>query len=432
MLGEAPIGSARLAYRSETRVDIALLVSALFLQRFAVPFPGTSLALNLIPLAVILLQQFLSGKLLIQFDRLFWLLATALVATCSLLLNFDSTMLTSYFMFLVLYSLLILSRPSTPERYESTLQAFQTLVLIISYLAVMQFVAQFVVDGRQLIKFYGMVPDFLLVRIFEVADPEAGGMHTIIPITYGSSILKSNGIFLNEPSGLSQITALGILIEVLQFRRPRYLLVMALGVLMSYSGTGVMLLLFSLPLFSLRNSRAALSALLIVIFALGLFATGIIDSSLFLGRVGEFDDTHQSGFQRFVAPFWLAAANFDTASLLTLLVGSGPGSEKLIASATWYGGHGVTWIKLLIEYGIIGWFIFICFLASSFRKAICPRLLVPAMFFYYFFIDGMLLNPSFVTVAIVLCTLQVYEPRLIRVDGSSLDPPFLATSSRAN
>jgi hypothetical protein len=429
MLVEAPVASARPAYGSETRADIALLVCALFLQRFGLTFGDKSLALNLIPAVFVLWHQFLSGKLLIQFDRLFWFLATALVATCSLLLNFESTMLTSYSIFVVLYSLLILGRPSTPERYDSTLRAFQVLVLIISCLAVLQFVAQFVVDGRQLIKFYGMVPDFLLGPSYEVAGPGVEGMHTIIPITYGSSILKSNGIFLNEPSGLSQITALGILIEVLEFRRPRYLLVMALGLLMSYSGTGVMLLLLSLPLLGLRDSRAALSAILVMVFALGLFATGIIDSSLFLGRVGEFEDTHQSGFQRFVAPFWLAAQHFDTASLLKLLVGNGPGSEKMVASATWYGGHGVTWIKLLIEYGIIGSFTFICFLAACFRKTICPRLLVPAMFFYYFFIDGMFLNPSFVTVAIILCTLHVYEPRRGGTGDTSLyRPPFAAGS----
>ena len=419
-------GSTLPVYKSGTRVDIALLFSALFLQRFSLPFGGTFLSMTLIISSLILLHQFLSGKLLIQFDRLLWFLAVVAMATSSLLLNFKSTMLTSYSIFMILYSLLPLTRPSTPDRYKSTLQAFQFLVMIISCLAVVQFVAQFVVDGRELINFYGMVPDFLLGSRFE-----DGGMHTIIPITSESSLLKSNGIFLVEPSVLSQITAVGILIEVLEFRRPRYLLVMALGLLMAYSGTGLMLLLLCLPLFGLHNSRAALSTLLVVIFALGLFATGIIDMSVFLGRVDEFDNTHQSGFQRFVAPFWLAAENFDTASLLALLLGNGPGTIKLVAGATWYGAHGVTWVKLLLEYGLIGSFIFICFLASCFRKAICPRLLVPAIFLYYFFVEGNFLNPSFVTIAIVLCTLQVYEPRRSRIDETSLYRPFVGAGSGA-
>ncbi len=127
-----------------------------------------------------------------------------------------------------------------------------------------------------------------------------------------ADIIKSNGIFLAEPSILSQITALGILIEVLEFRRPRYLVVMALGFLVAYSGTGLMLLLLFLPLAGLRHGRAGLSALFVVMFVLGLFATGIIDLSAFTSRVGEFEDTGSSGFERFVAPFWLAAKQFDT------------------------------------------------------------------------------------------------------------------------
>jgi hypothetical protein len=426
-------GSTLPVYKSGTRVDIALLFSALFLQRFSLPFGGTFLSMTLIISSLILLHQFLSGKLLIQFDRLLWFLAVVAMATSSLLLNFKSTMLTSYGIFLVLYSLVTLNRPSTPDRYRSTLQAFQFLVLIISYIAVVQFVAQFAVDARQVINFYGLVPDFLLAPTYEGPGPGGvTGMHTIIPITAGSSLLKSNGLFLYEPSALSQLTALGILIEVLEFRRPRHLFVMALGMLMAYSGSGLMLLLVCLPVFGLRNRGAALSALLVAIFAIGLFASGIIDLSVFLGRVDEFNDTHQSGFARFVAPFWLAADNFDTASLQALLLGNGPGTENLFASNTWHGAHGVTWIKLFFEYGIIGTFIFICFLASSFKNAISPRLLVPAIFFYYFFIDGMLLNPAFVTMAIVLCTLQVCAPRRSHIRDASPSGSYVVVGSGAD
>ena len=51
--------------------------------------------------------------------------------------------------FLTLYSLMTLSRPSTADQYKSTLQVFQFLVMLLSCLAVAQFVAQFVVDGRK-------------------------------------------------------------------------------------------------------------------------------------------------------------------------------------------------------------------------------------------------------------------------------------------
>jgi hypothetical protein len=245
ILAATPDASARRTNeldRSATRVDIALLVSALFLQRFSLTFGKIFLELDLVPVAFILLGQFVSGKVVIQYDRLLWFLAAVLAATCSLLLGSAGTAgMSSYLLFIVCCSLLIFSRPIAPARYKNTLQAFQFLVLLLSCIGVAQFFAQFVLDGRKLIMFYGIVPDFLLEYQY------AGGENTVHALSEGSHILKSNGLFLGEPSNFSQITAIGILIEVLEFRRPRYLLVMALGFLVAYSGTGIMTLLLFLP-----------------------------------------------------------------------------------------------------------------------------------------------------------------------------------------
>ncbi len=163
MLAKTSVASIRPASnldKSATRVDIALLVSPLFLQRFTLPFGTTFLHLDLVAIGLILLYQFLPGNLLVQYDRLLWFLALGFVATCSLLLNFESTMLTGYALFMALYSLFTLIRPSTSDQYKGTLRAFQFLVMLLSCLGVVQFVAQFLVDGRELINFYGMVPDF--------------------------------------------------------------------------------------------------------------------------------------------------------------------------------------------------------------------------------------------------------------------------------
>ena len=215
---------------------------------------------------------------------------------------------------------------------------------------------------------------------------------------------RSNGILLSEPSALSQVTALGILIEVLEFGRPSYLLVTALGFLVSYSGTGSMALLIFLPLASLRNGRAWLSALLVFMFVGVLFATGIIDLSHFTNRANEFETVGSSGYARFVSPFWLAAKQFHTGSLSALLLGSGPGTGKDFAAEwvnSWYTGDFIgTWIKYLHEYGIVGSFIFICFLTSCLRKSRCPGLVIAAIIFTWVFLQGIM------TIAIPLCTLN--------------------------
>jgi len=317
-------------------------------------------------------------------------------------LNLERASVTSYSQVLLVCFLLTLNRPSSPDRYKSTLQAFQFLIVLLSCLAVAQFFAQFVVDGVKLILFYGIVPDALF----------NGGAHTIHPIE-GSSLLKSNGIFLAEPSNLSQIAAVGILIEVLEFRRPHYLLVMVLGFLLAYSGAGVMILLLFLPLASFRHSRVALSVLLVGVLVFGLFATGIIDFSAFRSRTSEFETPGASGFARYIGPFWMAAKFFDTASLQAILTGSGPGSKALLDDVWHSGASG--WLKLLFEYGIIGSSIFICFLASCLRRSRCPRLVLAAVVFTYIF-NADFLTTWVCTIMIVLCTLHGPEPRHGRID----------------
>jgi hypothetical protein len=270
--------------------------------------------------------------------------------------------------------------------------------------------------------FYGIVPDFLFEYQY------AGGENTIHALFDGSAILKSNGLFLGEPSNFSQITAIGILIEVLEFRRPRYLLVMALGFLVAYSGTGIMTLLLFLPLAGLRHGKAGLSAVLVAIFALGLFATGIIEVSAFSNRVGEFQDPKSSGFGRFVAPFLLTARQFDTGSLFSLLVGNGPGSAKNLNSTISYIAATPTWCKLFIEYGMLGSFIFACFLASCLRKSRCPGLILATLVSSYV-VHGGLVDPKWLAIMVVLCTLSGSKARQHPMGETREYRPFVASPS---
>jgi len=289
-------------------------------------------------------------------------------------------------------------------------------VAILSVLAIAQFFAQFVVDGRQLIQFFGVFPDFLL------ASYSAGGVNTIIPIYEGSSLIKSNGMFLSEPSTLSQITALGILIEILEFGRPRYLFLLAFGYLLSYSGTGLMTLLVCLPLASLVRGRAMRYSLLLFIFVFGLAITGLVDLSVFVGRMGEFEDTRASGHGRFIGPFWLLGDYLHLASVRELLIGSGPGTTAEFTGQFrfWYtGGMTATWIKLLYEYGLIGSFVFILFLVACCRRTPCPIIIVVAIFLSYVFLGGNLISTPFLAIMIVLLTLSGPKSRRDRIDAQN-------------
>jgi hypothetical protein len=412
--------------------DFVLLASALFLQRFSLSFGHSLMSLDVVPTIFILIYMFASGRLLIIYDRLLWFLALGLAVTYSLYSNFSSGMLPSYSEFIVIYFLFTLGRPSTKDRYKSTLEAFQILVLILSLLAIAQFFAQFFIDGRALIQFFDIFPDWLLASSSADVRQTVGGVNTIIPISEGSSLIKSNGLFLVEPSTLSQITALGILIELMEFSRARYLICLAFGFLLSYSGTGMALLLLFLPLTGLFRGRALIYGLFVVAFAIILVITGVVDISVFMSRLGEFTDPRGSGFVRFIGPFWLVSDYLHWGWVRQILFGNGPGTTGAFAGQDrfWYsGGMTGTWIKLLYEYGLIGSFVFILFLAACFRRTFCPLIIVGALLFTYVFLGGNVLSTPYLALMIVLLTLNWPDPRTRRVGGASHYRSVLAPRS---
>jgi hypothetical protein len=315
-------------------------------------------------------------------------------------------MLSSYGLLLVVYALCTFIRPRTSEDYKCTLQIFQFLVSILSCIAIVQFAVQFVVDGRQIISFFGVVPDSLMAGK-DLAN-------TIGPVSPGSSLIKSNGIFLGEPSTLSQVAALGIIIEVVEFRRARYLALLVLGLLLSYSGSGIIMLLVGLPLASLINRKAQLPLVVVSVFAFGLLATGMIDLSAFTDRMDEFENTQASAFIRFVSPFWMLAEHFDAASLLELLFGKGPSAE--FAPRAFYYANSATWSRLIYEYGLIGTLFFTCFLGSCLRRSRCPTPAIAALLSLYLFNGQNLHSTWLVIVIVVLCTLNLPDLRRGRIN----------------
>jgi len=228
---------------------------------------------------------------------------------------------------------------------------------------------------------------------------------------------------------MSQMMALGILIEVLEFRRPRCLISLSLGLLLSYSGTGLTILILSLPLAGLVNKRAQLPGLLVTLFALALLAAGIIDLSVFTSRVGELEDVHASGFMRFVASFWMLSEHFDTSSLAELLRGNGPATMKNFVPRAFYTPSGDTWFKVLYEFGLIGAFLFTCFLAACFRRSRCPKPVIVALIYYYLFTGNSFLGTPLLTIIVVLCTLSGYEPGQGRIDKAGGYRPLVPSPS---
>jgi hypothetical protein len=375
-------------------LDAALLFSALFLQRFTLTFGNSLMSLDVVPVFLLLGLEFARGRLLIQFRRLVLFIVAWLTVACSLVINFRSEMLPSFGLLTAIYPFFTLARRSDPSNYGRALLAFQFLAASLSALAISQFLAQLVIDGRELVQFFNVLPSFLFTERF----------NTIIPIAQGSGLIKSNGVFLTEPSTLSQIAAIAILIETTIFRRLPYILLFSLGLVLSFSGTGVVLLLVLLPFAVFRDGPTRRTVLVAIFFIVLLFVTGLIDPSIFVLRLTEFDDTQASAFERFISPFWLAGDYLPTASLTALLFGNGPGSVDSLVAQAWYTAFEGTWVKLIYEYGLVGTALFSIFLLSCFGNSSCPKILGGAMIFEYYLLGGHVLSTPLLTLLIVLCT----------------------------
>ena len=130
VLPDASVAVVRPEYkadRSAVRTDFALLASALFLQRFSLPYGNTFVPLELVAIGLILAHQFVAGRLLIQYDRLLWFLVLAFALTCSLWVNFKSTMLSGYLLFVTFFFYLHSLDPQPPANTEVRFRHFNSL-----------------------------------------------------------------------------------------------------------------------------------------------------------------------------------------------------------------------------------------------------------------------------------------------------------------
>src|SRR5262249_21948430 len=121
----------------------------------------------------------------------------------------------------------------SPSDYRALLDLYQSLILFIIGCGVLQFAVQFVAGVDGMFPLDSVLPASLFTK----------GYNLRIPVVEGGNIYKSTGFFLLEPSHFSQVCGLGLLIEIVMFKRLWHLAAYVLGLVLSFSGTGIMLLL---------------------------------------------------------------------------------------------------------------------------------------------------------------------------------------------
>lgn len=344
---------------SRLYVHIALAACLVF-QRFGIMMGGSALFVSLPVFVMLLVVMIATGHARLRPGAtiLYVIFASLALISCLVAIALPDVRfgisLASLSAVLLTYSLAIFG-PS--HRFDQTVTAdlFLLYMRVIAVLGIVQWVIQFA--GIRLFSFMLAIPALrpILVEHQFNFDPL---MH------YGSTIRRSNGLILLEPSIFSQLLIFAIVVDYFVRGRSRWLPLYLIAYVVTFSGTGALALALALPFYaclSVRNFARMAGFTAAGVVAIALAAVAVPDQfASFTSRSNEIQYSGSSGYARFIGPFIPVA---DLLHEPRALIGYGPGATERYDYHVEGTGNSVA--KLLIDYGIAGLIAFLTMLAGT-------------------------------------------------------------------
>jgi hypothetical protein len=340
------------------------IAGASLLSKFGVPgFASVGISIALPMIAASLALGTLSNYVRIEPRRCAFfciMLATLLLPQ---LLQAGLFSVTSLLMLTAVHLPYVLVVTGGHERVQQVLRFFLHIATLLACCAVAQYFLQSFIDPAMLFPIDNLVPDAFVVQGFN-------GQGTI---HYGSTLLRANGVFMLEPSFLTQFLAVAIVAEAIQTKRLLRLALYGMGIIVAHAGTGIMILMVCLPLEIVVHRRWQLLALgivgLIVLLAFG----DALQLDMITNRANEFSDPNSSGFARFVGGFYMFEQMLWPEPARALF-GYGAGAFTDYAHLFYGEVSDMPLTKMLFEYGIVGASIYFAFIASCLFSSPLPKL----------------------------------------------------------
>lgn len=370
---------------------VIIIAGIIFLQRLGIPVGGTgfihiSLLTSLFGMAMISL----SGVLTLSRWRteLWAITVVALVISTFCQWHYWSAL--SLWYLLAAYTPLVLVVDGADEEvYKAHLEPFQWFMIPVAILGVYQFAT---VDTFDPLERFG---SWVIT-----------GYNTHGALSYGSTVLRSNGYVLLEPSFLSQYCAIAIVMELTFFHKRWRIPAYGVGMFSAAGGTGSITLLIFVVAYAWHRNKMSQLAILGAVGLIGLwmFSDNVVIQNM-LGRTSEFAEPGSSAYGRFVAPY--VQASRQLADVASWIAGLGPGAgsgERLLLEG-WSPdevGNLIAPIKMLIEYGLIGAVPFTIFITRAFFDHPRSVVLSFAMFICYTFMSASLQHPPTVYLSYVI------------------------------
>jgi hypothetical protein len=396
---------------------LAMLIGATIFQRFALPFASGKISVCIVWFyGVFAMMLVFRRAVVLDAGRLALYGLFVVVALISTYLNRANASTLGLLLIISVYAPFVLKFELAASDYRSLLDLYQGLILFIVVCGALQFAVQFVAGVDGMFPFDAVLPGSLFTK----------GYNLRIPVVQGSGIYKSTGLFLLEPSHFSQVCGFAFLIELVMFKRLWRLAAYAAGLVLSFSGTGIMLLLATVPFVLLKNRSPiliilALSAGLVILL---LGDTIVVES--FASRVSTFSNTQSSAYARFVSPFVIFGDLMHEGGA-HLLFGHGAGQMSLLTQTTDFESHDTSWIKLTYEYGILGAGTFMAFFIYALFRAAPNLLLAAALFFLFLVLGGYLVSPYVAVFVLLLGVWPRLEPD--RAFSTGFRPGYMSSSA---
>lgn len=361
-------------------VVCAPVIGATVLSKFAIP-PWGAQGLGLIFPIIFAALAFglISGRLQVAWRRLLLFMTMLSVLGLVQVLRGDLFSLSSVMLMAVLGLCYVFTgRTLAPDGAhgsafdnERALEFFRSLTFCIAIAGIAQAVALKIGGQRLGFPIENYVPEAFLTH----------GFNNITPLQYGSSTYKANGVVMLEPSVFSQITAIGLVAELIGRARLLRLVVYTGAMIVAYSGTGILILAVALPAYVVVYRRWKLLLPGAIIVALMVALAEPLQLNAILGRTGEFNRAGSSGFARFVGWQELFADRLWNSPMHALL---GRGAGSFVSEAAGYSAAQMSYSKIVFEFGVLGallyfGFIFYCILSS--RAPLLVRIAVSVCYF---------------------------------------------------
>lgn len=340
-----------------------LLASTLLAKLSVPPFSAQSLSIAYLFFLLAIGLGLVLGHLRLDSGRLsFFLVFIGCIGTVQVFRG-EPFSLNSMLLLVTLYVAYVFYLPRRGDSTARALRFFLGVATLLALAGIAQYGLQLTVGARYAFPIENFVPDAFVIR----------GFNMQAPITFGETAYRVNGIFFSEPSFFSQFMAVAIVVELLTSNRLLRVALYGLALLLSYSGTGVILLAICGPLILVTRRHWGLIGLILGALVLAAVFGNYFELDKLTGRIGEFSAVRSSAHARFVAGFDVLA-QYLWPDPLKALFGYGAGAFPGYAVRMPFPVAEMTLFKMIFEYGLLGAALYFAFIFYCVFRSTAPAI----------------------------------------------------------